>query len=81
MLKVYGSMLCPDCVACREQFDAAGVAYEYLDFSDALIHLKEFLAIREGNPLFDEIRQRGGIGIPCVVKTDGTVTLDWESCM
>ena len=42
---------------------------------------KEFLSIREGNPLFDEVREAGGIGIPCILRPDGSITLDWESCM
>lgn len=78
MLKIYGSMLCPDCVKCREQLDKAGVAYEYLDFSDQLKYLKEFLAIRDGSDLFDQARAEGGIGIPCILREDGSVTLDWE---
>ena len=81
MLKIYGSKLCKDCVACLETFDKAGVAYEYLDFADSLINLKEFLSIREGNPLFDEVREAGGIGIPCILRPDGSIILDWESCM
>ena len=78
MLKIYGSMLCPDCVECRADLDKAGVAYEYLDFSENLKALKEFLAIRDGSPLFDPAREKGGIGIPCIVKEDGSITLDWE---
>ena len=46
MLKIYGSMMCPDCVACREHLDRAGVAYEFLDFSDSLLNRKEFLKLR-----------------------------------
>ncbi len=34
MLKIYGSMLCKDCVACRKDLDNAGVAYEFLDFAE-----------------------------------------------
>ena len=45
MLKIYGSMQCPDCVACRNDLDRAGVEYEYLDFADDLRNLKAFLAI------------------------------------
>lgn len=78
MLKIYGSMLCPDCVACRADLDKAGIAYEYLDFSESLLNLKAFLKIRDGNPMFDEVRAAGSIGIPCIVKEDGSVTLDWE---
>lgn len=81
MLKVYGSMLCKDCVACRAAFDRAGIGYTFLDFAEDLGNLKDFLALREGNPLFDGVRKDGGIGIPCIQREDGTVTLDWESCM
>lgn len=81
MLKIYGSMLCPDCVECREDLDKAGVEYEYLDFSENLRNLKEFLKIRDDFALFDEVRERGSIGIPCIVEEDGTVCLDWEKYM
>lgn len=81
MLKIYGSMLCPDCVECREDLDKAGVEYEYLDFSENLRNLKEFLKIRDDSALFDEVRERGSIGIPCIVEEDGTVCLDWEKYM
>ena len=81
MIKIYGSMLCKDSVQCREELDKAGVSYAYMDFADDLLFLKEFLAIREKNPLFDLVREKGGIGIPCIVKEDGSVTLDWEEFM
>ena len=81
MLKIYGSMLCPDCVQCREDLDKAGVAYEYLDFSENLKNLKEFLAIRDSSDLFDAVRQRGSIGIPCIVDASGRIHLDWEEYM
>lgn len=81
MLKIYGSMLCPDCVQCREDLDRAGVEYEYLDFADSLKNLKEFLTLRDGNPQFDPVRQAGGIGIPCILRQDDTVTLSWEEFM
>lgn len=78
MLKIYGSMQCPDCSRCREDLDRAGVDYEYLDFGASLKYLKEFLAIRDGNSFFDEVREKGSIGIPCILREDGTVTLSWE---
>lgn len=77
MLKIYGSMLCPDCVACTQELDKAGVEYEYLDFGESLLHLKEFLKLRE-LPDFDEARKNGSIGIPCILREDGSVTLDWS---
>lgn len=81
MLKIYGSRLCPDCVQCCADLDGAGVEYEYLDFGENLKALKEFLAIRDGNPLFDGVRANGGIGIPCIVTEDGGVHLNWEEFM
>ena len=81
MIRIYGSMLCPDCVKCREDLDKNGISYEYLDFAENLLHLKEFLKIRESSPLFAEVKAGGGIGIPCIVKEDGSITLDWTELM
>ena len=77
-MKIYGSMLCPDCVKCREELDKAGIVYEFLDFGENLQNLKDFLKIRDGNPLFDEARREGKIGIPCIVREDGSVSLEWN---
>lgn len=78
MLKIYGSMMCPDCVRCREELDAAGVAYEYLDFAESLLHLKGFLKLRDTEAVFAKVREDGKIGIPCILRPDGSVTLNWE---
>ena len=78
MLKIYGSMLCKDCVECVYDLKKAIVEFEFLDFADSLLNLKEFLKIRDENPLFDAVREKGSIGIPAIVKEDGSVTLDWE---
>lgn len=78
MLKIYGSMLCKDCVECREQLDAAGVEYAFCDFADDLVNLKEFLVIRE-KELFRQVREEGRIGIPCIVTENEEVHLDWDS--
>lgn len=81
MLKIYGSMQCPDCVKCREDLDKAGVEYEYLDFSDDLRNLKAFLTIRDNDPLFAEVRAEGKIGIPCILEENGRISLSWEAYM
>lgn len=80
MLKIYGSMLCQDCVKCREDLDRAGTQYQFLDFSDDLKNLKEFLILRESE-LFEEVRKEGKIGIPCILQEDGTVTFEWQAFM
>lgn len=79
MLTIYGSMMCPDCVECRKDLDAAGVVYEYLDFAEDLRNLKAFLALRDNEPVFASVKAEGKIGIPCILQEDGSVTLDWSA--
>lgn len=81
MLKIYGMMICPDCMECCEALDKANIAYEFLDFSRETTNLKEFLKIRDNSELFGKAREEGNIGIPCIVKEDGNVTLSWEEFM
>ncbi|MBR4289160.1 MAG: glutaredoxin [Oscillospiraceae bacterium] len=78
MLKIYGSNLCPDCVNCCRELREANVEFEYCDFADNLLHLKEFLKLRDTGREFDEIRAAGKIGIPCILRGDGSFTLDWK---
>ena len=78
MLKIYGNMLCPDCVQCCKDLDGAGVEYEYRDIAADLRALKEFLHFRDSEALFAPVKEAGAIGIPCIVREDGSVTLEWE---
>lgn len=78
MLKIYGSKMCPDCVECLSDLDKAGVEFEYLDFSESLRNLKEFLKLRDQEPVFDTVKESGSIGIPCILREDGSVTLSWD---
>ncbi len=78
MLIIYGSRLCKDCIACLQDFDRAGVTYEYRDFSESLAALKEFLAIRDKNSEFENCKEEGMIGIPCIITEVGRITLDWQ---
>ena len=77
MLKIYGSPLCKDCVICKEELDKAGVAYVYMDITGNLLFLKKFLKLRE-LPEFDAIREKGQIGIPCILREDDSLTFDWK---
>lgn len=80
MLKVYGSPLCPGCVQCKEAFEKAGIPYVYMDITGNLRFLKMFLKLREDSG-FDEVRERGQIGIPCIVREDGTYSFDYMDFM
>ena len=81
MIKIYGTPRCPDCVECCRDLDEARVSYEFYDFDQDLKVLKEFLKIRDASVLFDEARENGSIGIPCIVKEDGSITLNWKNVM
>lgn len=81
MLKVYGMKICPDTVECIEALTKAGIEFEYLDFADKTANLKAFLKLRDSSPLFDTVRQAGDIGIPCIQREDGSLTLDWNEFM
>ena len=78
MVKIYGSILCPDCVLCRNELDAKGIFYEYLDISEDLRNFKEFLKLRDTQDAFAEIRCSDRIGIPCIVFENGTIDFSWE---
>lgn len=78
MLKVYGSHLCPDCQKTIEKLKSEDVEFEFLDFSNDLTYLKEFLAIRDHYGIYQTIKENGGIGIPCFVFEDGTVSLEYK---
>ena len=78
MLKIYGTMLCPDCVDCCRDLDNAGISYDFLDISGDLRNLKAFLVLRDTDPAFAEIRGTERIGIPCIVTAAGEVAFDWD---
>lgn len=75
MIKIYGMPTCPDCVAVDQQAQN-DPRFEIIDLGSHVLHLKTFLKLRDTHPAFDAVKQHGGIGIPCFVKEDGTVTLD-----
>lgn len=78
MLIVYGTMLCGDCVNAEKLFRENGVEFEFRDITKELPYMKEFLKIRDTNPLYDEVKKAGKIGIPTILKEDGSIELDAE---
>lgn len=75
MIKIYGMKSCPDCVAVDKQVEGDS-RYQVIDIGEHVSLLKEFLRLRDTNPVFDEVRKKGYAGIPCFVLEDGTVTLN-----
>ncbi len=79
MLKVYGTNSCPDCMDAKTNFDFYGIEYIYVDVCSSVKELKEFLQLRDGDSIFDLVKENKSVGIPAIIKEDGTVTLEWES--
>ena len=79
MLKVYGSPLCPDCTACKAAFDANRIEYDFVDITGSMRNLKEFLKHRDADDAFADARKNGYVGIPALLREDGSLSTDWEA--
>ena len=77
---IYGTMICADCVELKqwlgEHPEKGG--WRWVDITESTQNLKDFLAVRDKNHVFDEVRAAGNIGIPCFVMENGEVLLDAE---
>lgn len=81
ILKVYGANNCEDTFEAVEKLEKMGMKFEFCDFCESTLYLKEFLNIRDRNPVFDKVKENKGIGIPCFVKPDGKITLDFDEAV
>lgn len=77
---IYGTMICADCVELKQRLgehpEKGG--WTWVDITESTQNLKDFLAVRDKNHVFDEVRAAGNIGIPCFVMENGEVLLDAE---
>ncbi|EKA93877.1 glutaredoxin domain-containing protein [Fusobacterium periodonticum] len=78
MPKVYGSMLCPDCVEAKEYFEKVNYKYEFVNITESIKNLKEFLALRDNRKEFEEVKKLGYIGIPAILTDDNKIILGDE---
>lgn len=77
MIKIYTMPSCPDCASVKLQVKG-NPNFEVIDISSDVHFLKEFLQLRDNNPAFKPVKERGAIGIPCFVKEDGSITFNPE---
>jgi len=68
---LFTSKLCPDCPPMKELLSKNNINYIDMDITENLFFLKKFLKFRDNYPAFDEIKNKGDIGIPCVVINEG----------
>ena len=47
------------------------IKHIYLDITDNMYNLKQYLKYRDFRPEFDEIKKAGRVGIPMIVINDG----------
>ena len=78
MPKVYGSMLCPDCIEAKEYFEKVNYKYEFVNITESMKNLKEFLALRDNRKEFEEVKKLGYIGIPAILTDDNKIILGDE---
>ncbi len=75
---MYGIRSCHSCKDAEEAFAKAGISYEYKDFAEDAIYLKEFILHRDHDATFDPIKANDYIGIPYFEMEDGTTSFDFE---
>ncbi len=81
MMKVYGSDICPQCRDFKALLAERGIAVEYIDMTENVRNMREFLHLRDHEEAFAPVRERGSIGIPCFVNDNGEITLDENTAL
>ena len=77
-MKMYSSDICKDCRAFKALIAERSIesAFEIVDITENTQNLREFLHLRDTEAVFEAVRERGTIGIPCFVSDEGNITLD-----
>lgn len=75
-MKIYGTDLCPDCVAAKKVLDEKKISYDYVDITKDIADLKAFMRLRDTSPAFNEVKKAGSIGVPAFVSEDGAITFE-----
>ena len=76
-MKIYVMSGCPDCTQIKE-LAKTDARFTLIDIGESPLNLKEFLRLRDTNPAFDRVKERGTIGIPCFVQEDGPIVFSLE---
>ena len=74
-IKLYGSQHWPGCPGVKEALLQRNVAFEYIEITDSMKNLKEFLKIRDKSDDFKIVRRVHSVGIPMLL-IDGEVHLN-----
>ena len=78
-ITMYGAPICPDYVIAKEELMKRNdVELDYRNITETTAVLKEFLAYRDHEDMFQEVKDGGRIGIPFFILEDGTKTFEIE---
>lgn len=81
-IKMYGAPICPGCVAAKAEIEGRhDVELDYRNITESTSLMKEFLAFRDHDDLFQEVKESGRIGIPFFITEDGTKTFDVDEAL
>lgn len=68
---VFGSSHCPDCGPLKELLIKNEIDFDYIDITESMRNLKIYLKLRDTRPEFDEIKEKGRVGIPFIMLEEG----------
>ena len=71
---MYVMKSCPYCAHVMKQVEG-NPEFKVIDIGENVRYMKEFLALRDNDPAFDEEKATGDVCIPCYMREDGSVTL------
>ena len=70
MLTLFVSSLCPDCPPAIAEVKEKNLDYEIVDITSSMANLKRFLKERDLSEDFDEIVEKGNVGVPALMRDD-----------
>lgn len=68
---VFGSKFWSTCEPTKEFLSENGINFVYRDITESMMNLKLFFNHRDNNPIFDEKKANGQVGLPCIVIGNG----------
>ena len=70
MLTLFVSSLCPDCPPAIAEVKEKNLDCEIVDITESMANLKRFLKERDLSEDFDEIVEKGNVGVPALMRDD-----------
>jgi|LGOV01.1.fsa_nt_gb glutaredoxin-related protein len=66
-IKLYGSQHWPGCPGVKEALLQKGIEFDYIEITDSMKNLKEFLKLRDTKDDFNITRRVHAVGIPMLL--------------